>query len=103
MTIGQLDENLRRFYAEARTRDKQEYSKSALVGFRQGVERYLNAPPFNRGIKITSNPRFTRSNQMLDAKIKQLKQSGKENVQHKPPLEQEDLAKLKTSEVFNLS
>ena len=40
---------------------------------------------------------------MLDAKIKHLKQTGKENVQHKPPLEQEDLAKLKTSGVFNLN
>ena len=103
MTTGQLDENLRRFYAEARTKDKQEYSKSALLGFRHGIERYLNNPPFNRGIKIASNPRFTRSNHTLDAKIKQLKQIGKENVQHKPPLEQEDLAKLKTSGVFDLN
>ena len=32
-----------------------------------------------------------------------LKQRGKENVQHKPPLEPEDLQKLKTSGVFNCS
>lgn len=99
MTIGQLDENLRRFYAEVRTKNKEEYSKSALLGLRHGVERFLNSPPFNKGIKISANP---MSNQMLDAKIKQLKSSGKENVHHKPPLEQ-DLAKFKTSEVFNLN
>ena len=101
MTTRQLDENLFRFYAEARTKDKRDYSKSALLGFRHGIERYLNNPPLNRAIKIASNPLFTKSNQMLDANIKQLKQLGKENVQHKPPLEKEDLAKLKTSDVFN--
>ena len=101
MTTKQLDENLVHFYAEARTKDKREYSKSAFIAFRHGIERYLNNPPFNRGIKIAGNPSFTRSNQMLDAKIKYLKQVGKENVQHKPPLEKEDLEKLKTSGVFN--
>ena len=101
MTTRQLDENLFRFHAKARTKDKRDYSKSALVGFRHGIERYLNNPPINRAIKITSNPSCAKSNQILDAKIKQLKQLRKENVQHKPPLEKEDLVKLKTSGVFN--
>ena len=101
MTTRQLDENLFCFYAEARTKDKRNYSKSALLGFRHGIEIYLKNPPLNRAIKIASNPSFTKSNQMLDAKIRQLKQLGKENVQHKPPLEKEDLSKLKTSGVFN--
>ena len=38
---------------------------------------------------------------MFDVKIKQLLQHEKENVLHKPPLEKDDLAKLKTSVVFN--
>lgn len=101
MTTKQLDENLYHFYAEARTKDKRNYSKSALVGFRHGIERYLNSPPLNRAVKITSDPLFTNSNQMLDAKIKEMKQLGQANVQHKPPLENEDLAKLKTSGVFD--
>jgi len=37
---------------------------------------------------------------MLDAKIVQLKRSGKENSQHKPPIENDDLLKLKASGVF---
>ena len=40
---------------------------------------------------------------MLDAKIKQLKQEGMQNTKHKPATEKEDLAKLKTSEVFSLT
>ena len=103
MKIGQLDQNLRRFYAEARTKKGEDYSKSTLLGFRHSIERYLNAPPLNRGLKITTDPRFSRSNLMLDAQIKSLKRSGKENVLHKPAIEEEDLQKLKSSEVFSLS
>ena len=40
---------------------------------------------------------------MLDVQIKTLKQSGKENVSHKPAIEEEDLQKLKSSEVLSLS
>ena len=38
--------------------------------------------------------RFTRSNQMLDAQPAQQKKLGKENSQHKPTLEDEDMEKL---------
>ena len=78
MKIGQLDQNLRRFYAEARTKKGKDYSKSTLLGFRHSIERFLNAPPFSRGLQISTDPRFARSNLMLDAQIKNLKRSGKE-------------------------
>ena len=103
MKIGQLDQNLRRFYAEARTKKGEDYSKSTLLGFRHSIERFLNAPPFSRGLQISTDPRFARSNLMLDAQIKNLKRSGKENVSHKPAIEEEDLQKLKSSEVLSLS
>ena len=80
MKTGQLDQNLRRFYAEVGTKKGEDYSKSTLLGFRHSIERFLNAPPFSRGIQISSDPRFARSNFMLDAQIKNLKRSGKENV-----------------------
>ena len=51
-------------------------------------ERYLNALPFSRGLQISTDPRFARSNLM---QIKNLKRSGKENVSHKPAIEEEDL------------
>lgn len=101
MSMGQLDQNLRRFYAEARTVSGQYYSKSTLLGFRHSIERYLNASPYNRNLRIVQDPKFSRSNQMLDAQLKMLKRIGKENVQHKPPIEPEDLQKLKSSNVFS--
>lgn len=103
MTTGQIDTNLRRFYAEARTKTGEMYSKSTLLGFRHAIERYLNSPPHNRSYKMSSDPRFKRSNEMLDAQIVRLKRSGKENVQHKPAIENEDLQKLKSSEVLSLN
>ena len=40
---------------------------------------------------------------MLDAQIKNLKRNSKENVSQKPAIEEEDLQKLKSSEVLSLS
>lgn len=103
MTVGQLDMNLKRFYVEARTKTGDLYSKSTLLGFRHSIERYLNAPPLNRGIKISKDPRFQRSNDMLNAQITAVKRSGKQNTVHKPAIESEDLLKLKHSDAFSLS
>jgi len=95
MTEEELDESLRRFYAEARTKTGQEYSRSSLLGFRNSVERYLNAN--NRLIKITRNPTFSRSNKMLESKLKAIRREGKENIQHKPVIESADLVKINNS------
>jgi len=55
MTIGQLDQNLRRFhYAEARAKNGENYSKSTLLGFRYAIERYLNVPPYNRSLRLAN-------------------------------------------------
>ena len=54
-------------------------------------------------MKFTNDPRFVLSNQMLGAKMKQLKKEGMQNTIHKPPINKEDIAKLKTSEVFSLT
>ena len=103
MSLGQLDTNLRRFYAEARNKSGDAYSKSTLLGFRHSIERYLNAPPLNKGLKLTSDPRFKRSNEMLNATVISLKRQGKENVKHKPAIENEDFLRLKSSQVLALS
>lgn len=62
-----------------------------------------NSPPNNRGISLTKDPQFVLSNQMLDAKIKQLKKEGLQNTSHKPAIELEDLEKLKNSEILSLT
>ena len=91
MSIQELDENLRQFYAEARNRNGENYSRATLLSLRNDIKRFLNAPPNNRGISFNKDPRFVLSNQMLDAKIKQLKKDGLQNTTHKLVIEQEDL------------
>ena len=103
MSPDQLDAILRRFYAEARSKLGDDYSKSTLLGFRHSIERYLNAPPLNKGLKLSSDPRFKRSNEMLNAKVVSLKRHGKENVKNKPAIETEDLVRLKSSQVMSPS
>ena len=98
-----MDTNLRRFYAEARNKSGEVYSKSTLLGFPQLVERYLNAPPLNKELKLSSDPRFKRSSEMLNAQVVNLERQGKENVKHKPAIENEDLVRLKSSQVLALS
>ena len=103
MTTGQLNQNLGRFYAEARTQKGEPYSKSTLLGFRHATERYLNTPPYYKGLQLASDPRFMRSDQMFDAQLINLRRNGKENVTHKPAIEEGHLKQLKTSGVFSLS
>ena len=57
---------------------------SKLLGFRNGLDRYLNNPPYKKGIHIATDPGFQQSNQMLDAKLKNTKKHGEQNVKHKP-------------------
>ena len=102
-TKEELNNNLRLFYAEARNKDGGNYSRSTLLGFRNGIERFLNNPPFKKGIHIATDPAFQQSNQMLDAKLKNMKQQGEESVKHKPCIENEDLRRLKESAVMSPS
>lgn len=96
MSNEELDESLRRFYAEERTQTGQEYSRSSLLGFRNSIERHFIANN-GRSLKRTGNPVFARSNKMLESKLKALRRKGKENVPHKAVTESQDLIKLNNS------
>ena len=100
-TKEELNNNLRLFYAETRNKEGGNYSRSTLLGFRNGIERFLNNPPFKKGIHIATDPAFQQSNQMLDAKLKNMKQQQEESVKHKPCIENEDLRRLKEIAVMS--
>ena len=93
MNTTELDRNLARFYVEARTKKKgEEYSRSALLGFRNSIERHLN----NNG--VTQN-----SKKIIDAKLRINRRAGKENVQHKPVIEATDLVKIRASPFLSMT
>jgi len=77
MTNKELDNNLHQFYAEARTKDGELYSRSSLLGFCNAIERYLNNPPLNRGISITKGVEFQASSKLLQSQIKLNKRENK--------------------------
>ena len=92
-TKTELDANLRLFYAEARNKDGENYSRSKLLGLRNGLNRYLNNLPYKKGIHIAIDPAFQQSNQMLDAR-------GAKRQTQTCVIECEDLQRLKESAVI---
>jgi len=58
MSIQELDENLRQFHERQETATKKNYSRATLLSVRNGVERFLNTPPNNRGISFNKDPLF---------------------------------------------
>ena len=93
-TKTELDANLRLFYDEARIKNTAEIFECFRVLF-------LNNPPYQKGIHIATDPAFQQSNQMLDAKHKDIKKHGEQNVKHKPAIELEDLQRRKESAVIS--
>ena len=96
-----MDPSLPRFYAEARKKDGTVHGRSALLSFKYSIERYLKNPPLNRGISINSDATFSKSNKMLDSVLRNTSRLGKEKVQYKPLITENDLQKLQESGVFN--
>ena len=80
MKNQELDSKLRQFYAEARTKDGQLYSRSSLWSLRNAIERYLNNPPLSKGITISRSEEFKSSNQLLQSQTKLNKRENKENT-----------------------
>ena len=102
MTVSEFNQVLRQFYTEVRNKNGEEYSKSSLVAFRHGIERHFKNPPLNRGWKLSSQD-FAASNRILNAKIRDLKRKGKENVQHKEAITPNDLVQLKAGSTLQLT
>ena len=75
--------------------------RSKLLGFRNGLDRYLNNPPYKKGIHITTDPAFQQSNQMLDGKyLKTWRSTGSKTSNTTCAIEREDLQRLKESAVI---
>ena len=59
----QLDATLTKFYVCARSRNGELYKGKTLQSLRYGINRYLQAPPYNRPINIMSGTAFVKSNE----------------------------------------
>ncbi|XP_064789053.1 uncharacterized protein LOC135511489 [Oncorhynchus masou masou] len=92
---------LRSFYAEARSKSGQLYSKSSLISIRSSLNRYLNEPPYCRTLDLTKDPELRSANLTLAAVIRKLEEQGAGPVVQKQAITRADLRKLYTSSVFN--
>lgn len=92
---------LRSFYAEARSKSGQLYSKSSLISIRSSLNRYLNEPPYCRTLDLTKDPELRSANLTLAAVIRKLEEQGAGPVVQKQAITRTDLRKLYTSSVFN--
>ncbi|XP_046905982.1 uncharacterized protein LOC124487600 [Hypomesus transpacificus] len=92
---------LRSFYAEARSKSGQLYSKSSLISIRSSLNRYLNEPPYCRTLDLTKDPELRSANLTLAAVIRKLEEQGAGPVVQKQAITRSDLRKLYTSGAFN--
>ncbi|XP_059833374.1 uncharacterized protein kctd1 isoform X1 [Hypanus sabinus] len=92
---------LRSFYAEARSKSGQVYSKSSLISIRSSLNRYLNEPPYSRTLDLTKDPELRSANLTLAAVIRKLEEQGAGPVIQKQAITRSDLRKLYTSCSFD--
>ncbi|XP_034020262.1 uncharacterized protein LOC117504829 isoform X2 [Thalassophryne amazonica] len=96
-----LAESLRGFYASARNKDGNLYSKSTYVGIRAAINRHLRGAPFHRAVSILNGPAFHQANSMFSAMLKKLKREGLHTTKHHDPISESDFQKLQASDVFS--
>ena len=97
LPIPQLAGLLTEFYMSLRTKDGKRYSKSAYVNIHSALNRYLNAPPFNKEINLMRNKCFLNANQIFSGVLKQLRESGLDVSKHKSAICEGDMKKMYSS------
>ena len=85
---------LANFCSIAKKQNGDSYKKSALMGIRFGLQRHFL---LKRKFDIISDGEFSKSNQVFEAAIVELKRRGFGRVDHYSPISKEDLAKIQSS------
>ena len=68
-----LAETLREFFASVKTKRGENYSKSAMINLRVGLNRFLRLPPNNRIINLMQNDIFQNANQVFKGQLRRTK------------------------------
>ncbi|XP_041090620.1 uncharacterized protein LOC121303856 isoform X2 [Polyodon spathula] len=90
-TPTELNKHLYSFYPSVRKTDGKEYGKSALIGLRASINRYLRELPCSSLYCLMTDREFSASNQML---VGLLKREHLDVVNHRQALEKEDFEKM---------
>ena len=95
-----LAERLTKFYQELKQDDGKEYSRSAHIAIRAGINRYLTSETVGKTFSIISDPVFKIANRSLNAKLKKIKEGGTSKVKHHSSIAPEDIQKCYVSGIF---
>lgn len=88
------------FYASARNKDGEPYSKSSLQCIRASIQRCLQGPPHNRVINLISGSAFARANQVIQGTIKTMRKEGLDKTTRHTPIDPVHLKQLYSSGAF---
>ena len=96
-----LAERLSKFYRELKQDEGKDYSRSAHVAIRAGINRYLTSETVGKTFSIITDPIFKTANNSLNAKLKKkIKKSGTSKVKHHASIQPENIQKCYESGVF---
>ena len=70
VTPVELNELLRKFYAEVKSEKGQPLTPSTLTGIRAAIHRQLTSAPISRSMNIMQDSEFLSANKMFEAKCK---------------------------------
>ena len=93
-----LDEILRKFYAEIRKKDGSLYTKSSFRSIRAGIQRKIKEE--RPTMDIILDKEFFMSNEVFRAQCVKLKKDGLGKIIHKQPINHEDMKRLYESDIF---
>jgi hypothetical protein len=92
--VTALDVLLSKFYAGARNKKGQLYSKKSMQSIRFGLQRHFFT---KRGMDIIKGKEFTVSNKVFKALLVKLKSEGKSSVKRHPTVNKEDMDLIQAS------
>ena len=93
MSKNELNELLTNFWPNARKKNGDNYKKTALMGLRFGLQRHFL---LKRDFDIINDGEFSKSNQVYEAAVVELKRQGFGRVDHHRPISKEDLEKIQS-------
>ena len=103
-TAEELATILRKFYAEARRKDGNFYTKTSLCAIKFGLSRHFKQV---LNVDITKDVEFNEANRVYAAQCAELKRQGLEKTgtkalyEHIPPIDDKDIKKLYLSGIFS--
>lgn len=102
ISVEELNGILREFYGTVRNHDGNTYSISSYKSIRAGLNRHLKMPPHSQQICLMQDKEFSSANSVFLGVLKILRNQGKDETNHHPPINADDLRKIRTSGVLGL-